>query len=349
MPRIIPEGKAKIYAYPGKISKDLPVFYNPLMKTNRDSSLLVLKALKKKNLKIALPLAGTGIRGIRFFKELPKSIIKEIHFNDLSKRAVTDIKKNLKLNQIKGKFKIKNQEANLFFVQSEGFDYIDIDPFGSPNLFLGNALFRLSREGILAVTATDTAALTGTYPAVCHRKYWAQPLKNELMHELGLRILIRKIQLLGAQFDKALLPLLSYAKDHYYRIFFINHKGKELCDELLKQHLYFLYCPKCLHRETSKSNQKTCCCTEMLVAGPLWTGPLQDQDFFQKVKTTDPFFQTLKEESKINTVGFYDLHQIASAYKRTISSTQETIQKLKKKCLVAPTHFSFIGFKRPLM
>ena len=37
-------------------------------------------------------------------------------------------------------------------------------------------------------------------------------VRNHMMHELGLRILIRKIQLQGAQFDKALIPCLRITK-----------------------------------------------------------------------------------------------------------------------------------------
>jgi len=122
---------------------------------------------------------------------------------------------------------IKNQDANLFLLNSTGFDYIDIDPFGTPNPFLDSAVKRISRDGILAVTSTDTAALTGTYPKATLRKYWAYSKKDEMMHETGLRILIRKIQLIAAQYDKALVPIFSYFKDHYYRIFFNSVKGKK--------------------------------------------------------------------------------------------------------------------------
>ncbi|MCU0373510.1 MAG: ATP-binding protein, partial [Ignavibacteria bacterium] len=51
-----------------------------------------------------------------------------------------------------------------------GFDYIDIDPFGSPCPFLDAAIKRLSRGGILAVTATDTSALAGK-SAVTEREF----------------------------------------------------------------------------------------------------------------------------------------------------------------------------------
>ena len=339
MLKTIEEGKAIIKAHLGKISKALPVFYNPVMKSNRDISIELLKALNKKDLQIALPLAASGIRGIRFLKELPSSLIKNLTLNDLDKKAVQSIKGNLKLNNVKSKkIIIKNQDANLFFLQSKGFDYIDIDPFGSPNPFLNNAIQRLSREGILAVTSTDTSALTGTFPKVTRRKYWAQSHKNEMMHELGLRILIRKVQLIGTQFEKALTPILAYYQDHYFRIYFQNQKSKEACDQILKQHLYFLYNPKTLERKVSSFNQEK----DFIAIGPLWTGNLFDKNLIKKIKTEDRLLQTIKKES--NLVGFYDLHKIAKVYKMSIKSTEQTIKRLK----AAPTHFLPTGFKSNL-
>ena len=337
--KTIQEGRALVKVHLGKISKALPVFYNPVMESNRDISIEILKALSKKHLQIALPLAASGIRGIRFLKELPKSMVKAITFNDLNQKAVKSIKENLKLNKIRSKkVIIKNQDANLLLLQSKGFDYIDIDPFGSPNPFLNNAIQRLSREGILAVTSTDTSALTGTFPKVTKRKYWAESNKNEMMHELGLRILIRKIQLIGTQFEKALTPILAYYKDHYFRIYFQNQKSKEACDQILKQHLYFLYNPKTLERKISKSNQEN----NFIPIGPLWIGNLFDQNLIKKIKPKDRFLQTIKKES--NSVGFYDLHKIGKIYKIPLKSTEQTIKKLK----AAPTHFSPTGFKSSL-
>ena len=67
------EGKAAVFVpKEKKVSKKLPVFYNPAMKLNRDISILLLNSIKNKGMQIALPLSGTGIRGVRFLKELKK-------------------------------------------------------------------------------------------------------------------------------------------------------------------------------------------------------------------------------------------------------------------------------------
>jgi len=334
----ISEGKAIIKAYSGKISKKLPVFYNPVMKNNRDISVLVLNAVDNNKMNIGLPMEASGLRGIRFLKELSKGKVGELHMNDLSEKAVADMKQNLKLNTMsKGskdkkdkiskadvkKVKIFQKDANIFLLESTGFDYIDIDPFGTPNPFLDSAVKRISREGILAVTATDTAPLCGTFEDACIRKYWARPLRNELMHEVGLRILIRKVQLIGAQYEKALTPIFSYSKEHYMRVFFRCEKSKAMADEIMMQHGY--------HIE----------------AGPMWKGKIWDAKIAQKIasansdKDLNNFLATIAEESLIDVFGFYDLTEECKRNKiYPIPRLDELISLIRKKGFAASrTHF----------
>ena len=323
---IITEESAKIkISNEKKISKKLPVFYNPVMKLNRDVSILVLNSISNKDMQLALPLAGSGIRGIRFLQELNKGKIKNISMNDYK----TDIKNNLKLNKISSKnIFLSNKDANLFLLESKGFDYIDIDPFGTPNPFLESAIVRLARNGILAVTATDTSALAGSSPTACLRKYWAEPLKNEFMHETGIRILIRKLQLIGAQFEKALTPIFSFYADHYYRVFFRCDKGKKKADQILNFH------------KTMKYEKKE--------YGPIWTGRLWDEKLVDKMyknhdknnKKLHDLISIIKDESKIDTIGFYDLHKIAKQKKKAIPKIESLLKKN-----VSRTHFLGWGIR----
>mgnify|MGYP006416454641 CR=1 FL=1 len=343
--KIITEESTKLkISEKSKISKELEVFYNPIMKLNRDTSILLLNLIKDKEMQLALPLAGSGIRGIRFLKELKKNKIKNISFNDYG--SIKHIKQNIKLNELEkdSKLKLSSKDANLFLLESKGFDYIDIDPFGSPNQFLDNAIIRISRNGILAVTATDTSALSGSHESACIRKYYAKPLRNELMHEVGIRILIRKVQLIGAQNERALIPIFSYSKDHYFRIFFRCIKGKKKADEIFKQHEFLLYNHKTMQREISKYNFKQ----GYDYAGPMWTGKLWDTKLVEKMyknadKDNKELFDLLyviKEESKINVVGFYDLHKLAQLKQIPIPKMQEVLAKGKVR-----THFLRWGIK----
>jgi tRNA (guanine26-N2/guanine27-N2)-dimethyltransferase len=348
-----------------KISKEMDVFYNPNMKLNRDISILLLNSLSVKEMQIALPLAASGIRGIRFILELDKGVIKNISINDRDKSAFNSIKANFKLNKIKSfsilkndlsknhnksMIRIYNEDANLFLQNSSGFDYIDIDPFGSSNPYLDSAIKRISRNGILAVTNTDTAALTGTYPKVCLRKYWAKPKLDHQMHETGLRILIRKIQLIGIQYDKALFPIYSYFKEHYFRIFFRCVKGKKECDKIVNNQGIF--------------ND----------SGPMWLGSLWDHKLASKmlslskqfllrekeyklintkISTNDnsndllKLLELIKNESKIDSAGFMDMHnEAAKAKKKVMIKKSDLINKIKKRGYkAAGTHFKGTGIR----
>ena len=270
-------------------------------------------------------MAGTGVRSIRFYKE---TACREITANDSSQIACSIIKDNMLNNGVT--FTIENKDANLLLEESTGFDYIDIDPFGTPVQFLDSSVKRIARKGILAVTATDTSSLCGTHPKACLRKYWSIPSHNHTMHEIGLRILIRRIQLIGAQYDKALTPVFSYSKNHYFRIFLACKKGKSYVDSMLANHKSFDGC------------------------GPFWAGNRWDKgvaekalndashdSFLGKDDSLLSFLKIISSESKIAQIGFHDLHNICERYKlNPIPKKDYVIEKIKEIGFEASeTHF----------
>jgi tRNA (guanine26-N2/guanine27-N2)-dimethyltransferase len=324
------EGAATIItSAENKISKELETFYNPIMQCNRDMSIALLKARKQAHMRIADPLAGSGIRAIRFVKELPPEMIEHIAINDCKLGSAKVITHNFSLSSCSlEKISIHEQDANLFLLTEPSFDYIDIDPFGSPNPFLDIAIKKTKRNGVLAVTATDTAPLCGTYPKACARKYYAKPRRDYLMHEYGLRILVRKCQLIGAQYDKALVPIFSYSKDHYFRIFFTIQPGKKNVDAVLAQH------------------------AKIEEYGPLWIGKLSDSNLIKEMlaftpETHQSFLNTIAQENSIDTVGFYDIHHLSEElHLPGPPKTELILTKLaEKKYPCSRTHFSPLGIK----
>jgi len=338
------------------ITSGMPVFYNPVMKLNRDLTLAVLLAMQsgdgqKPRLTIGLPMEASGMRAARILHELvvPGYLSPDIiALNDLSEHAAAFARKNIAHNI--GKFdqalvNVSVDEASTFLRKSPGFSYIDIDPFGTPNPFLDSAAQRISRGGILAVTATDTSALAGTYPAATARKYWAIPSRTWVMHEVGLRILCRKVQLIGAQYEKALLPVLSVATDHYYRIFFLCDRSHAPVKDMLKLHKFLHVCKSCLQLSVSAANWGECpsCGTRVIGAGPLWAGPLHDAMFVQTMraeskkldaktaKELDALLAVIEDECRMdgkNVVGFVDLHELSSLLKTEAQRTETVLAKL---------------------
>ncbi len=336
-------------------SREMKVFYNPKMSLNRTCSVLLLEALGEEDMQVGLPFSGTGVRGFRFLKELPSSFVKSLHFNDKTDESVNSIKKGLEVNGLEEAVVVNKGFANNFLINSKGFDYVDIDPFGCPSPFLDSAVQRLSRRGVLAVTATDTSSLAGSYKSVCRRNYWSEPMDNYLRHEVGLRILARKVQLVGLHHDKALLPVVSFSKDHYYRVFFRVVKSKERCNEVFKKHNYFLFCPSCSNFSVSKSNSSECCGSEMLFSGPIWAGELQDDELLEEMFSLSKkyssdvrdFLKVLLDE--LGVVGFYQSSELGSVLDRDCRSMDYLKKSVGKRGGVfSRTHFDDQGFKTDL-
>lgn len=355
MQKSLEESAVLVVSLQKTVSKAMKVFYNPVMKLNRDVAVLLLKAWKRKKLRLADPLAGTGVRAIRFLKELPASKITHILINDANPAAEKLIKKHIALNKVnKRKTTVHSHDASICLLSEKSHDYIEIDPFGTPNPFLDAAVKKLRRKGIIAVTATDTAALAGNAPGSCMRKYWAKPLRNECMHELGLRILIRKIQLIGAQHDKALTPVCVHATAHYVRAYLVCEQSKNEIKDVLKRHGYFLYCWKCKSHLISPAPIGECCKKQMDFAGPLWLGTLFDKSLVKEMHKhakddAKKLLQVLASEADSTLVGFYDLHVLASALGMGAVKNKEVIKAIKKKGATATeTHFSPYGIKTDL-
>lgn len=338
------EGQATIKIDEAEIvSKDLEAFYNPKMALNRDFSIALIKAVGRKEINIGLPLAGTGVRGIRMLMEIPE-YINNMSMNDMDEKAVSYIKENLKLNKLDKKEKviITNLEANKFLMDSFGCDYIDIDPFGSPNFLLDSSIKYISRKGILAVSATDTSALAGTYPKTCKRKYFANSVICPQKHELGIRILARKVQLMGLQNDKILEPIFSYHFEHYYRIFFKITKSRDEASAMYdKLQTYHHNCKKCAYQFSDENKIHKCpkCGYKIIPAGPMYDGPLNNKIIIDKLlldekipKEGIKILERIKEELPLQEiVGSYDSHEICRRHKFRSQKVTETKEKLIAK------------------
>lgn len=269
-----------------KVSSELDVFYNPVMEINRTISVLFLRAIDyfHKPITVALPLAASGIRGIRLIREVGDKI-GTVQFNDRSETTIDILKQNLELNQIewmkkedfdggekRGHIMISHNDANRFLLNNFQVDYIDIDPFGSPMDFVHNSLAKLNKIGILAVTATDTAALAGNSPNACMRRYFAVPENKENKKEFSLRILAGRIIREAALFNIALRPILSHATDHYCRIYFQAKPGKKRADKLLQDVKSITRDGYNYHIKNSDDS-----------IGPMYLGSLSDSDLINKM------------------------------------------------------------------
>ncbi|WP_297475557.1 tRNA (guanine(10)-N(2))-dimethyltransferase [Thermococcus sp.] len=349
------EGLASILVPKAERIYDAPVFYNPVMALNRDVSVLAVKLIQPG--KVLDALSATGIRGIRYALESPA---EEVWLNDISEEAYSLIKRNLRLN-FKGELYEEGDRAYLWgeklLVVNRGdanrlmaenfryFDFLDLDPFGSPVEFLDTALRSVKRRGVLAVTATDTGVLCGAYRNACLRKYLAEPIRGELCHEAGLRILVGTVIRYAAKYDLGVDVLLAYYRDHYFRAFLRLRSGARKADRSLSKlgHLW--------QDENWKFEYSEGFLPERPKAhGPLWLGPLKDEDFVEGLLReaedhplahgkTLPFLKLLNEE--FDTPFHYDTHALARRNGLQARKLVDLIEILRERGYNATrTHFS---------
>ena len=272
-----------------------PVFYNPVMKLNRDIAVLAIQAFQRimrKELLIAEPLAGCGVRGIRFAMEIEG--VRHVYLNDINPIAFKMMMYNVKINGLDERVSLSNEDASLFMSRyaapRKRFDCIDIDPFGSPIPFLDSAVRALRDGGLLALTATDMAPLCGVYPKAAFRKYGGFPLRTEYCHEIAVRLLIGALVMAAAKHEIGVNVLFSHKSHHYIRVYASLISGAKKADESIRKMGYILHCFSCFHRQTSLGlepflNEKCCDCGSPLkAAGPLWLGRLADRDFCEHME-----------------------------------------------------------------
>lgn len=146
-----------------KVSSRAPVFYNPVMEFNRDVSVLAVQAFQRildREISVADTFSGSGIRAIRYLVEVDG--VSEAAANDINPLAVECIEHNSELNSVSPL--VSREDAAIFLRGNPGrFDVIDVDPFGTPAPFMDSAAASARNRSLLAVTATDTSGLCGTY------------------------------------------------------------------------------------------------------------------------------------------------------------------------------------------
>ncbi|MDI6737665.1 MAG: tRNA (guanine(26)-N(2))-dimethyltransferase [Nanoarchaeota archaeon] len=338
MLKLFKEGNAEFYASEWQDeSAKTPVFYNPVMKLNRDVAVWIVKQLKPKN--ICLGMEASGIRAVRMALEANASGITA---NDIGKEAFDAMKINIALNNVENSITASNKDIKSLLSEGKLYDYIDIDPFGTPVYYAENAIKSLADNGILAVTATDTSCLCGSYVKACLRKYSSKPLNNEFNKETGLRILIHSMQELGLKRGKALFPVFSHSSSHYMRAYLRCNASENALNAVKEGQGYILYCTKCLHRCVSDSPEGTCCFSQMEYAGPLWLGKLWDESLASSFELI-PYIQ---EESKIAVPWHFDSHRLAKLAGKPALKHDMLIAGIQAKGFKASrTHFKPEGIK----
>ncbi len=288
------EGRARLLVPKGVGEVDpskLPAFYNPASKTSRDIAVLVTSAFfSGADRTFAEPLAGLGARSVRLLLE--SGVFGEGRACDVNENSARLISLNAQLNGLEGRLRAYHTDANVFLstiaAERQKVHYVDLDPSGSPVRFLEGSLRALLPEGLLGVSATDLAALSGASPRTALWRYGLRLTKTVFRKEVALRALTAVAVTAAARLSRSAVPVFAVIHRHFARVFLRVRRGKTGAHWSVSQLGHLKYCHSCLNVERvgkllGTSERCDRCGSEAALLGPLWLGPLRDSDLVSSI------------------------------------------------------------------
>lgn len=340
---------------PEEDGTDDRVFYNPEQELNRDITIGVLRALRGKNpgnTSYLDAMTATGIRGLRAAMNN-----WDVTCVDVNPTAIGVCRENFRRNDASGVVRRRNANAELY---SNGYDVVDIDPFGTPIPYLDSA-FNGTRN-MLCVTATDTAPLCGAHFESGVRRYDAIPINTEYHAEIGVRVLLGAVARTAARYDVSVTPVLTHATRHYVRSYLSINRSATAANTMVRSLGWVHHCWECLWRTTETGffpdpvkSCPNCTGSEVTTGGPLWLTAAHDASFMKEVKgllsdemqTRDQALQLLSTiQQELHEPTHYDHHRLCKRWKRTASAMDDVITSLHDQGYAASrTHYGGTTFK----
>lgn len=322
------------------------VFYNPVQQYNRDLSSLAIKAftniylnesnskkrskqpigsskiphrdqIQFKNIettkilnepfaKILEALSASGLRAIRYSKEIP--LAKKIIANDLSSEAVKSIQLNIDYNEANEK--VLSNESNAIThmsINPNEYHVIDLDPYGTVAPFIDSAINSVKNGGLLLITCTDLGVLAGNgYPEKCFALYGGSNVWGDATHESALRLVLGLVGRTAAKYGISIEPVLSLSIDFYVRVFVRVWEKPIKVKEFMSLNEVVFKCSGCYAStgqglgkmndgsikgnkfglskiEDTMSSQCSYCGYTNHICGPMWGGQLHDKEFINEI------------------------------------------------------------------
>jgi tRNA (guanine26-N2/guanine27-N2)-dimethyltransferase len=286
---------------------------------------------------------------------------------DTNPQAVKTAKQNVKNLGFADRADVIHGDAKVLLMtesREKRFDFVDIDPFGTPAPYLSAAVQSISpKGGLLAVTATDMPVLCGVYPKVSLRRYGGFSAKTPYTHEIAVRLLNGFVYSVAGSNDCSLEPLAVLSTDHYIRTWVRIETNRTESNRQVGNLGIIRYCIGCMHSDVLPLTPKVQdvgfdhkiegCKGHIRIAGPLWIGELFSDRFLNTaVKTLETnenenyhrkapeMLEKMVEETGLTHTPFIDLHALFDLHNLAPIKNQTIIGKLKEQGYEATrTHF----------
>ncbi len=283
------------------------VFHNPAMSGSRTRSVLLLQhcieagLLGEGELYALDGLSASGLRARRWLNELPAQSAARISatMGDMDPVALEWAMR------CHNEFPPGHGEGELLphlgdlrkSVLEHGRHWVDIDPYGSPLPFLDTAIQSLARRGVAEISATDSAALTGSSKSALLRRYGARVRTDGLAHDSGLRVLLATVARTAARHERAIEPLLSIWESHHLRVSVRVRRSVERANDVEESIGWRVASPAVeevssaiqagMHPDTGLDSLPMHCLlplsnpvdrSDKRISGPMWIGPVGQSD-----------------------------------------------------------------------
>ena len=279
--------------------------------------------------------AATGVRGLRLLRE--SGAFQAFTLSESNPEAYRVLRENAA--RFPGASAVEGDART--GLPGGPFDYVDLDPYGTPAPFVHAALGSVRLGGTVAVTATDMMVLAGAQPSACGRRYGARPVRGRLGPEGGLRILLAYLARVAEELDRSIRPMLAYARDHYVRAYVeVNGRSDAVAPVGL----------------IDPENWPGPWVGDQGPYGPLWLGPLFDAELVTRLTVPDgaarareveQFLSRLREEVTVDRPFYFEANVLASrlelAEPPSLRVVQEGLRSLGFR--VARTHARPEGFR----
>lgn len=287
---------------PAEISQDEPccISEEAVKPTERN----LLRQLKPP--RVLEALSASGLRALRYAREVEG--IGQVVALDNDKASVEACRRNIKFNGSVACSKVESHLADArvyMLTHPKEFDVVDLDPYGSPSVFLDSAIQSVADGGMLMCTATDMAVLCGGNGEVCYSKYGSYPLRGKYCHEMALRILLACIESHANRYKRYIEPVLSVQMDFYVRVFVRIYTSASAMKSTPLKLSYVYQCIGCdsfhlqpVGRTASNKNNSVrylpgfgpvvpqlCsdCGKKFNMGGPIWSGRIHDQEWVNSI------------------------------------------------------------------
>ncbi|KAL0691875.1 hypothetical protein Bca4012_091554 [Brassica carinata] len=324
--------------------------------------------------KVLEALSASGLRALRYAREIEG--IGQVVALDNDIASVEACQRNIKFNGSLAISKVESHHTDArvhMLTHPNEFDVVDLDPYGSPSIFLDSAIQSVADGGLLMCTATDMAVLCGGNGEVCYSKYGSYPLRGKYCHEMALRILLASIESHANRYKRYIVPVLSVQMDFYVRVFVRVYTSASAMKNTPLKLSYVYQCIGCdsfhlqpVGRSLPKNNSvrylpaigpvvaQECnhCGKKYNMGGPIWSAPIHDQEWVTSIlnsvksmKDRYPAYERIYAEL-VDVPLFLSLHNLCATLK-CISPSAAMFRSavINANYRISGTHVNPLGMK----